>query len=58
MDEHDLAIMKRLDVIEKNIEQIASFLRSKSSTLGEPFPEQQKHNERSQENIIGSGINQ
>ncbi len=39
MDEHSLAIMRRLDLLESGIKQIASFLRTKSSTLGEKFPE-------------------
>jgi hypothetical protein len=52
MDEHISRIMFRLDDIEKNIEGIASFLRSKSSTLGEAFPDlqhQKVQDERSQE---------
>lgn len=41
-----LAIMGRLDVLESGIEQIASFLRSKKSTLGETFPKQQPRKAR------------
>ncbi len=41
MDDHYLAIMKRLDLLESGVKQIAAFLRTKSSTLGETFPEQQ-----------------
>lgn len=44
-------INDRLDVIESNIEKIASFLRTKSSTLGETFPEQQHR--KAQEAVDG-----